>query len=111
VKRIGNSTLLLAIIACLLAVLAFRPVVAPPPAQAQDREVHHFYIEPGTTTVKSPDGSVSVLGKVVVDMATGDVWGFPTTVVQPYPVDSTKTTPPTSRPIYLGRFAFEQAKR
>ena len=36
-----------------------------------------------------PGASLQVLGKVVVDMKTGDVWGFPTLGADPYPIDIT----------------------
>jgi hypothetical protein len=44
------------------------------------------------------------LGKVVVDLRNGNVWGFPTTADQPYPVDVTSQQPPTSKPFLLGKF-------
>jgi hypothetical protein len=43
---------------------------------------------------------------MVVDLRTGKIWGFPTTTQDPYPITNTTTTPPTSHPFYLGRFAF-----
>jgi hypothetical protein len=43
-------------------------------------------------------------GKVVVDLVTGKVWGFPTLSDNPYPVDTVHTILPVSHPIYLGRF-------
>jgi len=60
--------------------------------------------------LRTPDGSRQVLGKVVVDMKSGDVWGFPTLSSDPYPVDVTKAEPPTSKPIYLGKYDFAAAK-
>jgi hypothetical protein len=41
---------------------------------------------------------------VVVDLSNGKIWGFPTWSDKPYPADSTKSTPPISRPFYLGKF-------
>jgi hypothetical protein len=40
----------------------------------------------------------------MIDMRTGDVWGFPTLVQSPYPVSANagNTKPPKSEPIYLG---------
>ena len=57
---------------------------------------YDFYIEPGTHMLRAPGGSLQVLGKVVVDMKTGDVWGFPTLSADPYPIDITKPEPPQS---------------
>lgn len=45
---------------------------------AQADEGRKFYVEPGTTMLRKPDGTAQVYGKVFVDMQTGDVWGFPT---------------------------------
>jgi len=45
-----------------------------------------------------------VLGKVVVDLRTGKVWGFPTMTSDPYPSSVTQTAPQTSHPFVLGKF-------
>ena len=79
----------LIIIAALLAILAFRPVLQPAPVSAQAGEAYPFYVEPGYTTIRKPDGSSQVLGKVFIDMRTGDIWGFPTLAQSPYPIDPT----------------------
>jgi hypothetical protein len=50
-------------------------------------------------------------GKVVIDLRTGEVWGFPTLDRVPYPVDWTKPTPPVSSPMYLGKFDFAKMRR
>ncbi|MCI0350476.1 MAG: hypothetical protein L0Z53_13705 [Acidobacteriales bacterium] len=98
---------LLAVIALALAIIAARPFVTPEPARAADVEgLPNLWIEPGSTNLRAPDGSRNVIGKVVVDLNTGNVWGFPTLTNAPYPVDTTRTTPPVSRPIYLGRYDF-----
>jgi hypothetical protein len=101
------TKLLLAVIAVSLAVIAAGPFLSPEPARAADVESSPFlWIEPGTSNLRSPDGSRNVIGKVVVELATGNVWGFPTLTNAPYPVDTTRTTPPISRPIYLGKYDF-----
>ncbi len=99
------NTALLFVIAGLLTVIAARDLVRPPAVRAATAQ-HNFYIEPGTTTLRSPDGKRQVTGKVVVNLDTGDVWGFPTVSSLPYPVDATRSVPPTSSPIYLGKFDF-----
>lgn len=93
--------------ACLIA-LVLRPVVTPAPVRAQSEASCGVYVEPGTTTVRTPDGSMQVLGKVMVNTCTGQIWGFPTTTNAPYPVDNTSSKPPVSRPVYLGRFGMTQ---
>jgi hypothetical protein len=52
------------------------------------------------------DGTATVIGKVVINRRTGDIWGFPTGNDSPYPITPTKKEPPVSRPMYLGRFDF-----
>jgi hypothetical protein len=88
-----------------------RPYVAAQKVEAQDSDRYDFYIEPGTQVLRSPGGDYQVLGKVVVNMKTGEVWGFPTSDPSPYPVDITKSAPPVSKPFYLGRFDFAAAIR
>jgi hypothetical protein len=106
----GRSKLvvvLLSIIATALVAIAVRPMVVPPPAEAQSA-VYPVYIEPGSELLRSPDGSRQVYGKVVVDMRTGKIWGFPTNAPQSYPITSMQNNkPPISRPFELGRFALE----
>jgi len=102
---------LLVTIALLLALIIVHPVLQPPPVQAQASEEHFLYVEPGYTMIRKPDGTAQIYGKMVVDMRTGDIWGFPTLTQSPYPVDSATTTPPKSHPIYLGKFLFSEMKR
>ena len=68
----------LALIVLFLGVIALRPVIYPSPVAAQTAHDHNFYVEPGTTMLRKPDGTMQVYGKVFIDMNTGDVWGFPT---------------------------------
>src|SRR3989454_1653877 len=94
---------ILLLTALLLSVIAVRPYLIAQRVEAQSSGRYDFYIEPGTHMLRAPGGSLQVLGKVVVDMKTGDVWGFPTLSADPYPIDITKPEPPTSKPIYLDR--------
>jgi len=107
----GTIKILLLIIALFLGVVALRPFFTASPVHAQGPDVYPFFIEPGYVTLRDPDGSRQVMGKMVVDMTNGDIWGFPTLNSSPYPVDSTTTTPPVSRPMYLGRFDFTRTRR
>ena len=45
------------VIAVLLGIIAFRPGVAPPVVNAQAAEGYPFYIEPGVSMLRAPDGS------------------------------------------------------
>jgi len=97
--------LLLLVIAISLGAIALRPYLAPPAVRAQSGEVSPFYVEPGTAMLRAPDGSRQVLGKVVIDMRNGSIWGFPTLAREPYPATGAQTTPQTSHPFLLGKFA------
>lgn len=112
VTKMGHSLYTKAVltaIAILLGILVLRPAGDPPPVLAQtDNE--HLFIEPGTTMLRRVDGSGQVLGKVVIDRRTGDVWGFPTATNAPYPVAVTSHDPPLSKPMYLGKFDFGAMK-
>ena len=56
------TKVILAVIAVFLGVIVFRPLVFPTDSvQAQDdRPI--LYVEPGTTTIRTPDGSSQVEG-------------------------------------------------
>ena len=101
------SSFLLAVIAIALVAIALRPYVAPAPAKAQSGAAYPVYIEPGVQMLKSPDGSKQLYGRVVVDLRTGKIWGFPTMTTDPYPFNALNSKPQTSHPFELGRFAFE----
>jgi len=88
--------------------LIARPLATPVPVRAQSEVSCGIYVEPGTTTIRTPDNSMQVLGKVMVNTCTGQIWGFPTTTNAPYPVDSTSSKPPIARPVYLGKFDMTQ---
>jgi hypothetical protein len=106
VRRQNLTLALLCVIAMALIAIAVQPLFKPHPAEAQST-VYPFYIEPGSELLRAPDGSKQVYGKVVVDMRTGKIWGFPTNAPQSYPSSALLSKPPVSRPFELGRFAFE----
>jgi hypothetical protein len=98
---------LFVVIAVLLGSITIRPAIAPLVVKAQAAEGYPFYIEPGVSMLRAPDGSRQVYGKVVVDLRSGKVWGFPTlTSDSAYPIDQVNSTPPTSHPFLLGKYAF-----
>jgi hypothetical protein len=100
---------LLALATLALGLIASRPLAQPAPVSAQASDTHRFYVEPGTTMLRKPDGAAQVYGKVFIDMQTGDVWGFPTNTTDPYPSNPTSSTPPKSHPMYLGKFVLSEA--
>jgi hypothetical protein len=110
-KLDGSFKLLLLVIALFLAVIAFRPVVEPRPVLAQDAAPYPFHIEPGTVTLRKPDGT-QTWGKIAIDMRNGNVWGFPMKAQNtPYPVYGPSDTTRISHPMYLGQMAFSEATR
>jgi hypothetical protein len=102
---------LLTLIAIALVAIAIRPYLAPEAVQAQSGTPYPFYIEPGTKMLRAPDGGRQVYGKVVVDMRTGRIWGFPTFTTDTYPVNAMESKPQTSHPFVLGKFAFEDTDK
>jgi hypothetical protein len=94
-----------------LGLIALRPVLNPQPVQAQSTDDYPLYFEPGAVMLRAPDNSRQVWGKMAIDQRTGKIWGFPTFQQQPYPIDMTASTPPTSHPIYLGRFALADTQK
>jgi len=105
------QTFLLLAIAVSLAAIALRPYIALPAVKAQSIEDHHLYIEPGTAMLRASDGSQQVLGKVVIDLRNGNVWGFPTLSHDPYPFSGIQTTAQTSHPFLLGKFALSDIEK
>ena len=99
---------LLGVIAAALCAIAIRPYVAPRAAEAQSGSAYPVYIEPGVQMLKSADGRKSVYGRMVVDLRTGKIWGFPTITTDPYPFNALSGKPTTSKPFELGSFAFEE---
>jgi hypothetical protein len=104
--------LLLLVIAVATSAIAIRPYLAPPAVKAQDgTSAYPFYIEPGTYMLRAPDASRQVLGRVVIDMRNGNVWGFPTTTSDPYPSSPASSAPVTSHPFLLGTFAWSDVDK
>jgi len=95
---------LLILITVFLGLIALRPLLTPQIVQAESEGEHNFYIEPGTAILNSPDGTQNVVGKVVVDLTTGKIWGFPTQRPEPYPRAFTTGQAPVVTPFYLGRY-------
>jgi hypothetical protein len=98
---------LLSLIAIALTAIAVRPYVEPAPALAQTTSGRALYIEPGAQMLRLPNGGGQVYGKVMVDLRTGKVWGFPTGTLDPYPSYPMDNKPAIAHPVELGRYAFE----
>lgn len=101
---VSRVALLLA--AGFLGVLVLRPYISPTAAQAQQvPDLYPLYIEPDVHSIRKPDGTGELLGKIVVDMRNGNIWGFPTGSRMPYPI-KLGSEAPVSHPIFLGKFDF-----
>ncbi len=71
----------------------------------------NLFIEPGTQMLLDPSGSQNVMGKVVIDLTTGNVWGFPTYSSASYPTAMSvarlgSPSVPVSKPFLLAKFDF-----
>jgi len=102
---------LLSLIVIALIAIAVRPYLQPPAAEAQSASAHSFYIEPGVQMLRAPDGTTQVYGKMVVDLRTGKIWGFPTGSLDAYPSNPMENKPTVSHPFVLGKFAFEDTDK
>ena len=111
-KTDRSTKLLLLVIAIATSIIAIRPYLAPTVVKAQDGTTPYpLYIEPGTYMLRAPDASRQVLGRVVIDMRNGNVWGFPTTSSDPYPTNPLSSTPATSHPFLLSAFAWSDVDK
>ena len=110
-RTTAYTNVALTAISILLGVIALRPLATPAAVRAQSPDLPYLYIEPHTTVLRRPDGRALAEGKVVVDLRTGNIWGFPTLEGVPYPVNRMKSEPPVSEPMYLGRFDLSKMQR
>lgn len=99
--------------ALLMALLMRRPQTVNAQSQAVQR---NLFLEPGTQMLVDPSGRQNVLGKVVIDLNTGDVWGFPTLSGASYPTALTTgnlgaANIPVSRPFLLAKYDFAGMSR
>jgi hypothetical protein len=77
---------------------------------------YNLFIEPGTQMLVDPSGRQSVLGKVVIDLTTGNVWGFPTYSGASYPGPTSvgslgARNVPVSKPFLLAKFDLASMSR
>jgi hypothetical protein len=101
-KRTTN-VLLLAIAVALIAIAA-RPYVQPPTVQAQaGANVDPLFVEPGTVLMRAPGGG-QIPGKVITNLRTGKIWGFPTGTGDGYPMSPIDSAPENVHAVLLGRY-------
>jgi hypothetical protein len=99
-----TTNVLLAVIAVSLAAIAVRPYVQPVAVQAQSgANVDPLFVEPGTSLIHIPSGG-QIPGKVITNLRTGAVWGFPTGSGDGYPASAIDSKPETVHPVLLGRY-------
>lgn len=99
----------LTVIAVLLVIAVVQPFAKTPAVHA-DSIGPEMYIEPGTATLRDLQNGGQVQGRVVVNLRTGDIYGFPTFGTEPYPIEPMNPDPPVSKPMYLGKFDFAAMK-
>jgi hypothetical protein len=99
----------LTVIAAALVVVAARPFLTPQPAAAIESDYTFLHFDPEVTKISKPDGSADVIGRVAIDLRNGDIYGFPTENLG-YPRNPAAGKPGYSRPIYLGRFEFDEIR-
>ncbi|MFZ0960934.1 MAG: hypothetical protein WAO35_08510 [Terriglobia bacterium] len=98
----GFVKFLLLVIAIFLGIIALRPYVAPPRVEAQSTGAYYpMYIEHGFVWLPSPKGG-SVAGRLVLDLRTGNIWGFPGFTQDTFEILDKKL--PTSHPVLLGKW-------
>jgi hypothetical protein len=98
------TKIVLTAIALSLMAIACRTLMSPPRTLA-GTSTSDLYFEPGVYSLRAADGSRVQVGKVVVDMRTGKIWGFPTGADTPYPLSTGLSSDiQTSRPFLLGKF-------
>jgi len=101
------TKVVLTIIAVMLGVIAVRPVITPADAVRAQDEAVPVYIEPGIISIRNPDGSTLGDGKMVINLKTGDIWGFPHMLMgAPYPMDPMSSKPAVSKPVHIGHYDF-----
>ena len=101
------TKVVLTAIALSLMAIACRPLMQPSTVVAGVSS-SDLYIEPGVQSLHAPDGSRVLLGRVVVDLRSGTVWGFPTGTNSTYPVSVNGSSQiPVSKPFLLGKFDFD----
>jgi hypothetical protein len=110
-RKDALTKILLAVIAVALIAIAIRLYIAPTPAQAQSSSAYPFYIEPGVVMLHRAGVTENLYGRVVVDMRSGKIWGFPTGTIDTYPSNALDSKPITSHPLYLGAFAFDEIEK
>ncbi|MGI4854430.1 MAG: hypothetical protein ACRYF4_10350 [Janthinobacterium lividum] len=104
-----TTHMLLLLIASALIAIAAAPLLRPTPVAAQTGNNDPFYFEPGVYLLRIPNAGGQVLGKVVVNLHTGVIWGFPTNNSDPYPTSPLDSKQQVSHPIMLGKFALSEA--
>jgi len=101
------TKIILTTIAALLGILALRPLAAPLTVRAEGRVPYMLLqFDEKLRQIESPRGR-SIMGRVAIDLRTGNIYGFPTDAVG-YPRNPGKSEIPVSDPILLGRFNLDR---
>ena len=101
-NRVTNG--LLALIALSLAAIAVRPYVQPAAVEAQSGgNADPLFVEPGTVLMRAPGGG-QIPGKVITNLRTGNIWGFPTGAGDGYPMSAVDSKQESVHAVLLGHY-------
>ena len=102
------TQIVLTVIAIFLGILACRPST---PVLADSQSLN-LWVEPGTTNIRDVKGGTLGDGKIMINMNTGDVWGFPMKIAGvPYPTEALTGPKPVTIPAHLGKFDLDVIRR
>jgi len=96
------TKILLTAAVLLLGACVCQPLLRPVSVRAQS-DAPALFIEPGLTRIPDANG-IETMGKLVIDLKTGEAWGFPM-ILTAY------REPTVSKPIFIGRYDFSAMKR
>ena len=100
------TKIVLTAIAVFLGMLALRPLAQPQAAGAEGRIPYTLLqFDQSLSQIQSSKGST--MGRVAIDLRTGNIYGFPTDALG-YPRDPAKSETVVSEPILLGRFNLDK---
>ena len=97
------TKVMLTAVVLLLGVLALQPFLSPAAVKAES-EAASLFIEPGLTRIPGQGPNSDTMGKLVIDLRTGEAWGFPT-------MFTNYRESAISKPVYIGRMDFGAMKR
>jgi hypothetical protein len=96
------TKVMLTLLTIFTGVLALRQLLEPARVAAQNPPLRQLHFHERLLTFGAPKGG-SYLGRVAIDLKTGNVYGFPTDAAG-YPMTTNREELTVSRPVLLGRY-------